>query len=1347
MSHLREFIQGEAELGTESDDEDFDEDTGESRPKKNGTRRNFEDSSEEEEEDDEEEAERIRADFIVEDEEEPEERERRRKERKKRRREEREEEEANLDEEDLDLIGEANPGLARRVQTEPKFKRLKRGHKEEREERVGRGTAALFDSDEEEEPVVDRRAAREDEFDDFIEEDFPEEEGRGPGEDDDAEVSRMVGRGLGAIKDTIGLDEGALEDFREAFGDGAEYDWALAMEEQEEDNSRGITADGGALSKPIELKDVFEPSQLAEKMLTEKDNTIRTTDEPERFQVARAPYKGLFFTEEQVKEEPIWISDQMLLKRTLPDDLREPFQKAVAKVLEFFNTDEFEVPFIFQHRKDYLIHATRVRTDLNLDNPSTVDYEINAEKLLNQSDLWDIFDWDLKFRALIEKRNSLQKTYDNLKSASNAKDLILDEMLGSAANMEELQDAQDYLYFQYSSHISDMSLVNGATTNGTHRRPGASKMLFERIRSSKVYNLVKAFGITADDFAQNASKKEGRRQYTEDPAERPDRMAESEDVLDPPEYSSGAQCLRAARAMFAEELFTSPRLRKVLRGVYYSSGIIDCSRTEKGLRKIDEQHPYYEFKYLRNQQMHDIAHRPGVFLRMLKAEEEGLIEVRVRLQDYEGFRKSLISDLESDNFSEVADGWNKERRDALDLALAKLQKIMSKGLKENLKAMCESEITANCRENFLARLDQAPYKPKGMVLGTVPRVLAFSNGSGNVGREPTYWVFVEDDGRVLENGNFTELQLGDPDRNTKDGADVGRFCELIARRKPDVVSVSGFSVDTKRLAHLLEELVFKNNLRTADYEDEDGRDVNDKLEVIITNDEVARLYQTSPRADSEYPRFTPLTRYCVALARYLQNPMKEYASLGRDLGSIAFDPFQSYVSQEKILKVLETALVDMVNLVGVDINDAVSDLRTANLLPFVSGLGPRKAQYLLKVINRNGGTVSTRAELVGDAEANKAQAVGPRVWNNCASFLFIEFDVGDPESDYLDNTRVHPEDYELGRKMAADALELDEEDIETEVALNGGGAIVRKLIRDEAQEKVNDLILEEYSAQLEEKFNQKKRATLETIRAELQAPYEELRRNFHTLLSTNEIFTMFTGETAESLVERMNVPMQIKRVSDDSIEGKLDCGIDGVVNAMEISDRMDVSAKSLYQSHQTIQAQIVHINRERFTAEMTLLEEKLQRPFKRNMAMDLAFNQWDERQESKDKENLQVKNDFSARTQRVIKHPLFRSFNSQQAEEFLGMQARGDVVIRPSSKGPDHLAVTWKVSEGVFQHIDVLELDKDNEFSVGRTLKVGGRWSYSDLDDLIVNHVKAMVRKVDEMILHEKYRAGGRADT
>ena len=54
----------------------------------------------------------------MEDEEDDEERARRRQERKKRRREEREEEEAGLDEEDLDLIGEALPDNEKRVTAE-----------------------------------------------------------------------------------------------------------------------------------------------------------------------------------------------------------------------------------------------------------------------------------------------------------------------------------------------------------------------------------------------------------------------------------------------------------------------------------------------------------------------------------------------------------------------------------------------------------------------------------------------------------------------------------------------------------------------------------------------------------------------------------------------------------------------------------------------------------------------------------------------------------------------------------------------------------------------------------------------------------------------------------------------------------------------------------------------------------------------------------------------------------------------------------------------------------------------------------------------------------------------------
>lgn len=105
----------------------------------------------------------------------------------------------------------------------------------------------------------------------------------------------------------------------------------------------------------------------------------------------------------------------------------------------------------------------------------------------------------------------------------------------------------------------------------------------------------------------------------------------------------------------------------------------------------------------------------------------------------------------------------------------------------------------------------------------------------------------------------------------------------------------------------------------------------------------------------------------------------------------------------------------------------------------------------------------------------------------------------------------------------------------------------------------------------------------------------------------------------------------------------------------------------------------------------------------------------------------------------MVKHSLFRPYNSHQAEAELSTQGRGDCIIRPSSKGTDHLAVTWKVNDNIYQHIDVLELDKENEYSVGRTLRVG-KFSYSDLDELIVLHVKAMAKKVTEMMADEKFQ-------
>jgi len=1072
--------------------------------------------------------------------------------------------------------------------------------------------------------------------------------------------------------------------------------------------------------------------------LTDEDNEIRWQDEPERFQLDRKPYRHVVINDEQFREEAKWITNLIWPKKRsyLPQgsDLQGPFQKAIGKVLEFFVVDEVEVPYVFQHRKDYLIHAKKTRIPADPNNPDQPEYYVSAEKLLNQDDLWRILELDLKFRAFVDKRNILEKTFDNLKLAADVKDEMFEDMLPAAATMEELQDLQEYLHFAYSAQLKDLALTNGTANNESQqRRPGSRSSIFERVRNGQAYNLVRAYGISADNIARNALQ-EGRKQYTEDPSMRPIELADT--LTSDDEFRTGDQVLLAARQMFAEEMVMSPRMRKHFRMNYFQMGVVSCHRTEKGLRRIDDQSQYYELKYLRNMTIPDIARQPEVFLKMLKAEQEGLLEVKVTMQQEKDFKRQLLHEFTSDNYSEVADAWNDERLKVLDLAFNRLDRIMVKSVKENMRNECESEVLKACREEYSKKLDQAPYKPKGMVLGTIPRVLALSCGNGDPSRDPIYWAWVEEDGRVLENGKFNSLSRDDRARE--------EFVELVQRRKPDVVGVSGFSIETHKLIKDVKDLVEEKGLRGADFDDLEADEMrNEPLDVVVVNDEVARLYRDSPRALLDHPGHTSVTRYCVALAKYLQNPMKEYAALGKDIISLIFHPCQHLVPEDKLRRQLDTAMVDMVNLCGVDINEAVTDSYVANLLPYVCGLGPRKATSVIKAININGGMVNTRDELVGDPDSNKLPVVGPRVWNNCASFLSIEYDPTMPTSDYLDNTRVHPEDYELGRKMAADALELDEEDVKAEVDDGGPGAIVRKLIRDDEQEKVNDLILEEYAEQLERNYNQRKRATLETIRAELQQPYEELRRNF-AMLSDDEIFTMLTGETKETLCEEMIVSINIRVVKDDFLIVKLDSGLEGKVEAHEATDNNDLPLSRLFSQGQAAQAKVLSVDRREFSAKLSLREEVVKRPFRRRL--NNQPDQWDSVQETRDREELKEKDKVTGRAQRVIKHPLFRPFNSTQAEEYLGSQAPGDAVIRPSSKGNDHLTVTWKVADGVYQHIDVLELQKENEFTVGKQLRIGGKYTYSDLDELIVDHVKAMAKKVDEMMQHEKYQRGSKTD-
>lgn len=309
---------------------------------------------------------------------------------------------------------------------------------------------------------------------------------------------------------------------------------------------------------------------------------------------------------------------------------------------------------------------------------------------------------------------------------------------------------------------------------------------------------------------------------------------------------------------------------------------------------------------------------------------------------------------------------------------------------------------------------------------------------------------------------------------------------------------------------------------------------------------------------------------------------------------------------------------------------------------------------------------------------------------NCVSFLKIPGDDGlaeDPDYDVLDATRIHSEDYHIARKMAADAEEMDEEDLED---LKHPSAVVKELIENGAG-KLDELSLDDFANALFETQHLRKRLTLYMIRDELQKPYAESRPDF-LLPSDTEIFTMLTGETRQTLNLGLVIPVQIVRIlTDGRMICRLDSGIEGVVRQSFAEEHV------AYRVGHTVQAQVISFSMafnhtepdkaDSMSVELSTLSASVNGDDseRRKVPQDPFY---DTNQMYMDKQAVEAKSKRSqGRQRRVVNHPNFHNFNAGQAEQYLANMQRGDCVVRPSSRGIDHLAVTWKVDDGVYQHI------------------------------------------------------------
>jgi transcription elongation factor SPT6 len=380
-----------------------------------------------------------------------------------------------------------------------------------------------------------------------------------------------------------------------------------------------------------------------------------------------------------------------------------------------------------------------------------------------------------------------------------------------------------------------------------------------------------------------------------------------------------------------------------------------------------------------------------------------------------------------------------------------------------------------------------------------------------------------------------------------------------------------------------------------------------------------------------------------------------------------------------------------------------------------------------------------------------SEIFGPTVFENVAGFLTIESDISamileeqnpQDQPDPLDKTRIHPEDYEFAQKMCQDALDYDAEDVADQ---HKSDVVLQLMVDSQRHLKLGELNLDDFAFNLQKQGEGNKRHVLGEIVGELISWRADRRPQFYVPTDW-EIVQMLTGETERTIGRGLRVTATVRRALASRAFCQLESGMDAILEREYIQDEDPYqqipeirSCEDVLKPRQAVKAVVIAAEPARFQVRISTRESDLAQaiPFVQPFR-DEYYNSQIKRVEEEGKLKLKQRKTHGS-TKRKVDHPNFYDMNSGQAEQFLAAMQRGDVVIRRSSKGPDHLAITWKVDEDVFQHIDVAELNKPNEYAIGRLLKVG-KYSYMDLDDLIINHVKAMARKFDEMQFHEKYR-------
>ncbi|MBO7151132.1 MAG: helix-hairpin-helix domain-containing protein [Clostridia bacterium] len=183
------------------------------------------------------------------------------------------------------------------------------------------------------------------------------------------------------------------------------------------------------------------------------------------------------------------------------------------------------------------------------------------------------------------------------------------------------------------------------------------------------------------------------------------------------------------------------------------------------------------------------------------------------------------------------------------------------------------------------------------------------------------------------------------------------------------------------------------------------------VKYTIVSESGASVYSASKLAQEEFPDFDVTERSAVSIARRLQDPLAELVKI--DPKAIGVGQYQHDMKQARLSEALGGVVEGCVNSVGVDVNTA-----SYSLLSYISGISAAAAKNIVAYREANG-EFESRGELL------KVPKIGAKAYEQCAGFLRIS-----DAKEILDNTGVHPESYEIAKKLLA-KFKYTEQDVQS----------------------------------------------------------------------------------------------------------------------------------------------------------------------------------------------------------------------------------------------------------------------------------------------------------------------------